>query len=712
MPGLGSNVPSKVVSWLSNCLLSLFTAPFPLLLATSPFSNGQIPHELGLLKQLTRIRMHHNNLTGAIPASLMNCTLLVYMWLDHNQFSGEIPLQIGNLRSLQECRLQNNNLSGALPTTLLNCTALVRLQMSTNQLTASEAFLRTLFESLTQLQALLMDSNRFEGNLPDAFYRCTNLTWLDLSHNSFTGILPLSLATLKLLTHVRFEQNQLQGTIPTMFSTSLLLGELNLSFNNLSGSIPDRLADLPALVTLDLSNNYLGGQVPPQLGKLNQLQSLDLSTNILSGQIPAALSGCLQLVSLNLSYNKLSGNVPANLANLSSLSSLDLSYNQLNGSLPQLSLFENASISNFSGNPGLCGQILHRACNTTAFVATRSTFKPELVVIIIVVVSVVFVAISTILVTWCMKCSRRKTAHLKDDLLRGEFTPEELEQATNQFSQENIIGFGSVSVVFKASLPLENAPVAVKVIKKEVAVNGEARFRKEVQVLSKVRHRNIVKIYGCCVSREIKALILELMPNGNLAEHCYGNVINKTPFTMEDKLRVLRGIAHGLYYLHELHPDGPIVHSDIKPENILLDADLEPHIADFGIAKLLDDNSNGLSTSLLLRGSVGYIPPEYGCNSQASTKGDVYSFGVVMLELLTGKRPSMFNDALQKEQSLVSWARSAYLHDEMSIFNVIPLTEHAAKRVIQVALMCTNDVPSSRPTMHEVTQHLFTNLRT
>lgn len=278
---------------------------------------------------------------------------------------------------------------------------------------------------------------------------------------------------------------------------------------------------------------------------------------------------------------------------------------------------------------------------------------------------------------------------------------EELRQATDNFSQENIIGFGGVSIVFRAMLPQENVAVAVKVLRNDVGLNEEARFRREVKLLAKLRHRNIVRIYGCCIDLEIKALILELIPNGNLAEHCYGRERERSPLSLEEKLHILRGVAHGLHYLHDLHPDGPIVHCDIKPENILLDADLEPHISDFGIAKLLHGNNYEASTSLWLRGSLGYIPPEYGYTCQVSTKGDVYSFGVMMLELLTNKTPSMFTNELEEASSLVSWARSTY-KNEVSIFNTTTLNKQVINRAIQVALMCTNDLPSNRPTMHQV----------
>lgn len=499
-----------------------------------------------------------------------------------------------------------------------------------------------------------------------------------------------------------------------MFSTSHVLRTLDLSSNNLLGSIPDTLGDLPALFLLDLSHNRLVGQVPQQLQNLQQLQYLNLSRNGLSGQVPAALSRCVKLISLNLSYNKLSGDVPMSLANLSSLNSLDLSYNGLTGSLPQRPLFQNPSISNFAGNPGL---IVHRATNFTVsstVTTSKSNFNRKTLFIgLIVAVSVVVAAILAILYWKRAVSSFKETNHFKVEIWREKYlkvTAQELREATDNFSQEKIIGSGSMSIVYQARLPRSGNPVvAVKVLKVDVTLNAEARFKREMQLLAKVRHRNIVRIYGCCINLEIKALILELIPNGNLAEHCYGAGMHQTPLTMEEKLHILRGVAYGLHYLHDLHPDGPIVHCDLKPENILLDADLEPHITDFGISKFLDGNDYEVSKSVLLRGSLGYIPPEYGYICQVTTKGDVYSFGVIMLELLTGKRPTMITEELEEVESLVSWARSAYLHNEVSIFNTTTLTQQVANTIIQVALMCTNDLPSNRPTMHEVV-HILTSL--
>lgn len=469
------------------------------------------------------------------------------------------------------------------------------------------------------------------------------------------------------------------------------------------------------LLKLNLADNAFTGSIPPKLGSLWQLSSLNLSNNNLSGDIPTALSDCMELLILNLSYNKLSGNIPDSLANLHNLDVLDLSYNQLEGSVPDSSLFNNASITDLRGNLKLCGVSVHIACNTTSNSSTSRTVDREFsrrTLIIVVTVSAILVAGILFVSSWL--CWRCKVKTIDQTLLpsfvlytepRLNLKADELREATNCFSEENVLGRGSVSTVYRAVVA-GGKMVAVKVFKDG---NGEAnRFKREVGLLAKVRHRNIVRILGCCVNLDVRAIILEFMPNGNLDEYLHGTHESRpnNELDMDKKLNILRGVAHGLEYLHDRHPEGTIVHCDIKPANILIDEDFEPHISDFGIAKLLNCGTYEESLSLVLRGSVGYIPPEYGQSARVSTMGDIYSFGVVMMEVLTGKRPNS-NELAEEGHDLVSWVRSANPQMLPSMFSAPNMSEEAAVKITRLAIDCTSDLPSTRPSVGQIAKFLM-----
>lgn len=280
----------------------------------------------------------------------------------------------------------------------------------------------------------------------------------------------------------------------------------------------------------------------------------------------------------------------------------------------------------------------------------------------------------------------------------------DLREATGCFSEENVLGKGSVGTVYRAILPPAGKAVAVKLLNNDMALGDEATFRREVKILAKVRHKNVLRVRGCCFNLDMKAIILDLMPNGSLDKHLHGRLAE---LSGQQKLKILHEVAQGLEYLHHRHPDGSIVHCDIKPENILLDADMEAHIADFGIAKVLKAGSFQESASIFLRGSVGYIAPEYGYKPEPSTKGDVYSFGVVMLVVLTGRRLTCNEVSEEGHDTFLSWARSAYTHKVLTILKSLGLSPHIASRLFQLALWCTRDEPNDRPTMLDISRILM-----
>ncbi|KAH1190070.1 Proline-rich receptor-like protein kinase PERK8 [Glycine max] len=218
---------------------------------------------------------------------------------------------------------------------------------------------------------------------------------------------------------------------------------------------------------------------------------------------------------------------------------------------------------------------------------------------------------------------------------RSWFTYEELIQATNGFSAQNLLGEGGFGCVYKGLL-IDGREVAVKQLKIGGG-QGECEFRAEVEIISRVHHHHLVSLVGYCISEHQRLLVYDYIPNDTLHYHLH--------------VKVAAGAARGIAYLHEDgHPH--IIHRDIKSSNILLDLNYEAQVSDFGLAKLALDSNTHVTT--LVMGTFGYIAPEYATSGKLTEKSDVYSFGVVLLELITGRKPI---DASQPigDESLVEW---------------------------------------------------------
>lgn len=285
---------------------------------------------------------------------------------------------------------------------------------------------------------------------------------------------------------------------------------------------------------------------------------------------------------------------------------------------------------------------------------------------------------------------------------RSWFTYEELVDATNGFSAQNLLGEGGFGSVYKGSLA-DGREVAVKQLKIGGG-QGEREFRSEVEIISRIHHRHLVSLVGYCISDDRRLLVYDFVPNNNLYFHLHGE--GRPVMDWSTRVKTAFGAARGIAYLHEdCHPR--IIHRDIKSSNILLDDNFEARVSDFGLAKLAMDANTHITTRVI--GTFGYMAPEYASSGKLTEKSDVFSFGVVLLEIVTGRKPVDTTQPLG-EESLVEWARPFLSHAlETQEFEGLAdpklegnYVDAEMFQLIEAAAACVRHSSAKRPMMGQV----------
>ncbi|MED6143890.1 putative serine/threonine-protein kinase pbl23 [Stylosanthes scabra] len=284
------------------------------------------------------------------------------------------------------------------------------------------------------------------------------------------------------------------------------------------------------------------------------------------------------------------------------------------------------------------------------------------------------------------------------------FTYNEISEAAEKFSSDNLLGEGGFGSVYKGYICDQH--VAMKQLNRQGA-QGTREFYAEVLMFSLVKHPNLVQLVGYCTEGDHRVLVYEYMANGSLENHLLDLRDGKKPLDWYTRMKIAEGAAIGLDYLHS-SADPPVIYRDFKSSNILLDEDFNAKLSDFGLAKIAP-NGQGTITSRVM-GTFGYCAPEYASGGQLTTKSDVYSFGVVFLEIITGRRVIDTTRDVE-EQNLIEWAQPL-LKDRKQFSQIAdPLLngEFPARGLFQalaVAAMCLQEEPEKRPDMDDVVSAL------
>ncbi|KAM0879086.1 hypothetical protein ACQ4PT_034429 [Festuca glaucescens] len=465
----------------------------------------------------------------------------------------------------------------------------------------------------------------------------------------------------------------------------------NLRYHAPSTVLQTAITALTGSKTIEVSFATQLDNVNPILG--------NMSSGGLRGSISTYFGDLKDIQYLDLSYNKLTGSIPNVLAQLPALVELDLTGNQLNGSIPSglVKRSQDGSLTlRYGKNLNLCDN------NSSCHPAGKKKNHMLAVYIVVPIAAVLIIGALIVLLIFRVRIKKGPTrginVHGHQQLENRRFTYKELEVITDNF--KIVLGQGGFGPVYDGFLQ-NGTHVAVKLLSLS-SNQGIREFLTEAQTLTKIHHKNLDSLVGYCKDGKYLALVYEHMSEGNLDDKLRGRGCNVVFLTWRQRLRIALESAQGLEYLHKACSP-PFVHRDMKTSNILLNANLEAKVADFGLMKAFNhDDDTHVSTARMI-GTPGYFAPEYAMTRQLTEKNDVYSFGIVLLEVITGHSAIL---QCTEPTHIVQWTRQHLAGGDIkevvdarmqSDYNINGLW-----KAVDVALKCTAQNPAERPTMTDV----------
>ncbi|KAK7257065.1 hypothetical protein RIF29_30764 [Crotalaria pallida] len=652
--------------------------------------SGSIPSTTGEFHNLTQLDLSFNNITGQIPASIFNLSSLSYLFLGNNKLSGTLPTQISS--SLKNIDLSYNDLSGSLPSWVNQQN--LNLNVVANNLTISSDS-SGLPNGLNCLQKNF-PCNRGTGRYSDFAIKCggPQITSTDGT------VYEMDNGTLGPATYFVTDTNRWAVSNVGLFTGNN--NPLYKSFvsNQFTATVNSELFQTARLSASSL--RYYG------LGLENGFYNITLQfaeTSILDTTTWKSLGRRVfdiyvqgrRLVK-DFDIQKEAGGVSYRAVRRDFR--VEVSENYL-----EIHLFWAGKGTCCIPAQGTYGPLIQAISAIPDFIPTVSNKPPSssknnggLIAGVVIGVGVV-IFLSAFVIFYVIR--RRRRLEDEEELLGIDTKPytfsySELRNATNDFNLENKLGEGGFGPVYKGTLN-DGRVIAVK----QLSVGshqGKSQFITEIATISAVQHRNLVKLYGCCIEGSKRLLVYEYLENKSLDQALFGKSLTLNWCTRFD---ILLGVARGLTYLHE-ESRLRIVHRDVKASNILLDYELVPKISDFGLAKLYDDKKTHISTGVA--GTIGYLAPEYAMRGHLTEKADVFSFGVVALELVAG-RPNADTSLEGDRVYLLEWTWR--LHENNNILDLVDsrlseFNKEEVRRVVGIALLCTQTSPTLRPTMSRV----------
>lgn len=681
-------------------------------LRNNPGLTGSIPKEIGLLRQLYALDLSNCSLSGRIPRGLGNLRNASYIYLNRNQLGDEIPYTLGYLSKALEISLAQNNLSGSIP------------------VSSPDGF-PVGFNDLTSLLTLDLSWNSFVGPPPEFLLQLPLVNNLNLSLNQFTGVFDGGVRTSGRV-NVSMINNNISAVInlPSAFIDPLLGG--NPVCENQSFPFPDICSYSGSLTgpntwqqPVSCSNKCNQNTVvqpttctcsypficnmffawTPTFG-LDGARIGDLRRTLASG-----LDVLMEDVWVeNATYENQTSQVTAKVIfyppagaqkwNKSQVTLIDFTLANKTIKLPDYDPYGFIS-SNLQTVP-LNQESPPPPPPPLPITSNKSNHQSLPIIAGVIGGFVVLVLLSSLLICFI---KRRRTPNYSldnaseifdlnpDHYPSCLFSYDELKSSTRNFHRGNKIGEGAFGPVYKGTMR-DGSEVAVKGLPSNIKQSNRD-FLNEVELISALQHKNLVKLRGCGIRGNSRLLVYEYAENKCLAQALFGSkaILLEWPI----RYNIALGMAKGLSYLHSRGPTR-LAHGDLKASNILLDRNMEPKIADFGLARMCQNNERKVLTRI--EGKRGYVAPEYARYGQLTPKADVFSFGIIALELVSG-RESMNQKLPAEEQYLLSWAWNLY--EQRRVMDLVDpkvregCDEEQALLLINVALLCSQGEASSRP---------------